>query len=334
MTISTLLAGAMVVSLLPGQLAWADGVEGFELRPVQETASVPGTPLSPDTSTPLSDTDKNPWTPPKVTWPQAGESEVTLDDSGKAAVKTAALGRTATAHRPAGKLPVKVAPAGGEAGGTGTKQAPGIRRAAAAKNGEDAPQRPAKVKVRLAGREATQRAGVDGVLLSVSRSDGASTSGRASVQLDYTAFRDAYGANWGARLRLVQLPACVLDTPEKAECRTATPLRTDNDSESGTVTAEVDVPAGAHDTGGKGPQMRTMSVRSAAATVLAASAAPSGGEGDFSATPLSPSGSWKAGGNAGAFSWSYPMEVPSVPGDLKPKLGLSYSSAAIDGRTA
>ncbi|MEU2792288.1 RHS repeat-associated core domain-containing protein [Streptomyces sp. NPDC007100] len=324
-----------MVSLLPGQLAWADGAKDFKLRPVQETSSVPGTPLSPDTSTPLSDTDKNPWTPPKVAWPKAGESEVTLDDGGKAAVKTAALGRTATAHKPAGNLPVKVAPAaGGEAGGKQAKPATRVRRAAAAKNGEDAPQRPAKVKVRLADREATQRAGVDGVLLSVSRSDGATTSGRASVQLDYNAFRDAYGANWGARLRLVQLPACVLDTPEKAECRTATPLRTDNDSESGTVTAEVDVPAGPEDAGGKAPQMRTMSVRSAAATVLAASAAPSGGEGDFSATPLSPSGSWKAGGNAGAFSWSYPMEVPSVPGPLKPKLGLSYSSAAIDGRTA
>ncbi|MFH9421186.1 hypothetical protein ACH4K4_10655, partial [Streptomyces sp. NPDC017529] len=337
-----LLASTMIVSLLPSELATA-AAKDFKLRPVQETSSVTGSPLTKTAPTPLSDTDKNPWTPPKVNWPKGGESEVNLGNDGTASVKTASLSRSGQAvpYTAAGNLPVKIAPAvGGDSGEASTQKNGRIRRSADLK--AEGTEHPSKVKVRLADRDSTARAGIDGVLLSINRSDGGKKAGRASVQLDYNAFRDAYGANWGARLQLVQLPACVLTTPDKDGCRTATPLVTHNDPKNGTVTADVAV-AEDHrspderadeDAGGKAPQMRTMSVHASAATVLAATAAPSGGEGDFKATPLSPSGSWKAGGNAGAFSWSYPMEVPSVPGDLKPKLGLSYSSAAIDGRTA
>lgn len=56
--------------------------------------------------------------------------------------------------------------------------------------------------------------------------------------------------------------------------------------------------------------------------------------GTFSATQLSQTASWQAGGSAGGFSWSYPVAVPPVPGGLTPQVSLGYSSAAVDGQTA
>ncbi|WP_409186250.1 RHS repeat-associated core domain-containing protein [Amycolatopsis sp. VS8301801F10] len=65
----------------------------------------------------------------------------------------------------------------------------------------------------------------------------------------------------------------------------------------------------------------------------AGSTAPDGG-GNSKATSLSPSATWDVSAQTGDFSWSYPLEVPPVPGDLTPNLGLSYSSSAVDGRTS
>jgi hypothetical protein len=69
--------------------------------------------------------------------------------------------------------------------------------------------------------------------------------------------------------------------------------------------------------------------------VLAADATASGGgTGDFSATSLQPSGSWQAGGSSDGFTWSYPIGVPQVPGGLRPRIELSYSSQSVDGLTS
>lgn len=68
--------------------------------------------------------------------------------------------------------------------------------------------------------------------------------------------------------------------------------------------------------------------------VLAATADTSGPTGDYKATSLQPSGSWNAGGSTGAFSWSYNVDVPTVPGGLDPKISLGYSSQSVDGKTA
>ncbi|MFE1832072.1 hypothetical protein [Streptomyces yangpuensis] len=70
------------------------------------------------------------------------------------------------------------------------------------------------------------------------------------------------------------------------------------------------------------------------ALVLAAAPAASGPSGDFAATPMAASGRWSTDLNGGSFAWSYDIGVPPVPGDLKPGIGLSYSSASIDGRSA
>ncbi len=72
----------------------------------------------------------------------------------------------------------------------------------------------------------------------------------------------------------------------------------------------------------------------APAVVLAATTSPSGSAGDFSATPLSEAGTWAEGGASGAFTYSYPISVPPVPGGLAPQVSLGYNSQAVDGLTS
>lgn len=56
--------------------------------------------------------------------------------------------------------------------------------------------------------------------------------------------------------------------------------------------------------------------------------------GDFTASPLLSSGSWSSGSSSGAFTYSYQVQVPETAGGLMPKIGLSYSSQTVDGRTS
>ncbi|MFV2114223.1 polymorphic toxin type 28 domain-containing protein [Micromonospora sp. LOL_025] len=172
---------------------------------------------------------------------------------------------------------------------------------------------PGRVRVEVLDRATTERAGVRGLLLKVERADGNAASGKVDLTVDYASFATAYGADWASRLRLVSLPDCALKSPEKKQCA-GTPLPSHNDPTARTVSA--DVPA------------RT------AQTMIAVSAAPSGPAGDYSATPLQASSTWSAGGNSGAFTWSYPMRVPPTPGGLEPQVELSYSSQSVDGRHA
>ncbi|MEK8106470.1 hypothetical protein NKG94_16840 [Micromonospora sp. M12] len=95
-------------------------------------------------------------------------------------------------------------------------------------------------------------------------------------------------------------------------CQQPTVLPTRNNGATSTLVAEVDV--------------------SGAATVLAATAAASGPGGSYGATNLSATGSWSAGGSAGDFSWSYPMDLPASLGGPTPSIGLGYSSSSVDGR--
>jgi hypothetical protein len=116
------------------------------------------------------------------------------------------------------------------------------------------------------------------VVLRVSRTGGAKAAAKAGITVDYSKFKDAYGADWATRLRLVQLPECALSTPDKQECA-AVPIRSSrNNVKAATVSVEQDVaPAG---------------------TLLAVAAASSGPAGDYGATPLAPSSSWQAGGSS------------------------------------
>ncbi|MFF0425913.1 RHS repeat domain-containing protein [Streptomyces sp. NPDC004520] len=172
-----------------------------------------------------------------------------------------------------------------------------------------------RARVNVLGRDAAKRLGVEGVALSVQPLQ--EGTGAVRVELDYDAFRGAYGGDWASRLHLRALPACALTTPAAGKCAAGTDLPTVNDVEAGKLTAPV-----------------TLSAAAGEATVLVATAAASGSSGNFGATSLAPSSSWSAGGSNGGFSWNYDIDVPDVPGDVSPQLKLGYNSQAVDGRTA
>ncbi|MEV0776889.1 polymorphic toxin-type HINT domain-containing protein [Streptomyces sp. NPDC050428] len=279
----------LATSVMAGMLSAAPAVvaepnSGTSLSALKQPAAVPVRKAGIGGTKRADAAASNRWKTPKVTWPGAGSA--TVDLTGPAAKG---------AVREAGSLPVSVA-------ATSTGKAAKLTKLT-------------KVKVAVADRTATDAAGVDGLLLSVSRADGAAGTGKARVAVDYSSFRGAYGGDWASRLRLAELPACVLTTPQKAACRTSKPLATDNETTSGRLTATVDVSG-------------------AGATVLAAAAEAAGPSGDYKATSLQPSGTWSAGGSTGAFNWSYPIGVPAVPGGLQPSVGLGYNSQTVDGRTA
>jgi RHS repeat-associated protein len=153
-----------------------------------------------------------------------------------------------------------------------------------------------------------------GTRFAVERTDGGKAPATARIRLDYSGLAQKYGGSYGARLGLVQLPACALSTPARPGCTTGRPVPSRNDGVAQVLTAEVPV-------GGS-------------AAVFAATSTASGAGGDYTATSLAPSATWRVGTHSGTFNWSYPMRVPPVPGDLYPELTLSYSSDSVDGRTS
>ncbi|MFI1482846.1 polymorphic toxin-type HINT domain-containing protein [Streptomyces sp. NPDC020747] len=229
---------------------------------------------------------KGPRTPqkaPKATWPEADAAVVTLaEPTSKASSPVRAEG-----------LPLRL-------------NTPSTKQAKKPLDG--------KVTTRVLSQKAAKKAGVDGLLFTLEPRS-AKDAGTVGTSVDYADFAEAYGGGYGGRLTLVELPACALTTPDKATCRTATPVATDNDTEKKTLTA------------------RSVSLDAGAPTVLAAVAGDDAKSGDYKATPLSPSAAWTTDLNTGDFGWSYDIPVPEVPGEMAPKLGLSYSSGSIDGRT-
>ncbi|WP_189765810.1 polymorphic toxin type 43 domain-containing protein [Streptomyces xanthochromogenes] len=297
------IAAMVTVGLLPA-VSVAAGSEGPALPGLKQPKAVAVTKALAGGPKKKDDAAANPWKQPKVVWPAAGSVDVDLSGamgSTFASTSPAAKSTSVTGKRQAGSLPVSVGGAKDRAGGA-----------------------PSKVRVSVADRTTAQKAGVDGLLLSLRRTDGATQPGTVPVQVDYSAFKGAYGGDWAARLHLVELPACALTTPEVAKCHTEKPLSTTNNTRAGTLAANAPL-AGAQP---------LMARATTGATVLAATAGSSGGTGDYKATPMQSSGSWNAGGSTGAFNWSYPIGVPSVPGNMQPKLSLDYSSQSVDGLTA
>jgi RHS repeat-associated protein len=156
----------------------------------------------------------------------------------------------------------------------------------------------------------------DGLVMSLTAAAG-SAAGKATVAVDYSGFRYAVGGQWASRLRLWRMPGCALTSPGDPACRSV-PLPSTNDLATGVVTATTEV------------QPATTTAAKGGYVVLAA--AESGADGDFSATPLAPSGAWTSGGNSGDFSWQYPLRTPPATGPA-PTLSLSYSAQAVDGRS-
>ncbi|MFB7651428.1 MULTISPECIES: polymorphic toxin-type HINT domain-containing protein [unclassified Streptomyces] len=190
-------------------------------------------------------------------------------------------------------------------------------------------------QITVLDQKEARRADVTGILLTAA----AENPGTAQMSVDYSAFASAIGGGWSQRLRIVQLPACALTTPHKAECRKQTPLPSDNDLKNQTVSAQVSLTQSPQ--GGPSAQL-TGEAGSAAssATVLAVTAASTGtgqspkGTGDYSATKLSESSSWQGGGSSGSFTWSHDFTMPPAAAGPVPLLSLSYDSGSVDGRTA
>lgn len=274
---TALMAGLLAATPAPGP---ARAAAQEPPKPVDHEVVVPGTSLK---VTPRKSTPRAP--DPVVRWPAAGEAEVTLGQS-----RT----RQAAGAQRAGALPIWVsAPA-----------ATAATRGLAADSGT--------VRVRMLDRAAAARAGVTGVVFTVSQTGG--QTGKVGLRLDYSGWAEAFGGAFGSRVRLVGLPACALTTPDVPGCRTAAPLPSVNDTRSKTVAADIET--------------------AAEPAVFAATAGAESSKGDYKATELAASATWQVGTQTGDFTWSYPLRVPPVPGGLAPELGVAYSSSSVDGRTS
>jgi RHS repeat-associated protein len=178
---------------------------------------------------------------------------------------------------------------------------------------------PSKVRVEVLDRASAQRVGSP-LALRVSRADGGPATAKVNVRIDYNRFRHAYGGAWAARLGLRQVPSCGLSAGAAARggC-VGVPLVADNDFKAGILSADVNLTAVSAD----GVSILAVTGSGAAASL-----------GTFAKTDLKASYAWNAGTNAGNFTFSYPMKVPPVPGELEPAVALSYASQAVDGQTA
>lgn len=104
------------------------------------------------------------------------------------------------------------------------------------RDGDEAASSDATVKV--LDQDVAVDAGVDGMLLTLDAATAKDPTG-LELSIDYSTFAGAYGADWASRLRVVRLPACVLETPEKPECQVQTPVESSNDLASSTVVADL-----------------------------------------------------------------------------------------------
>jgi RHS repeat-associated protein len=167
---------------------------------------------------------------------------------------------------------------------------------------------PDRVRVTTVDSAIAESAGVKGLMFALRSGAGA---GAVTVTVDDSTFRSVYGGDYASRLRLVRLPACALTTPALAACQTQTPLS----AKPGTLLSAP------------------VTLAATGATVLAAAADASGSAGDYSATSLSPAGTWSTAGNTGAFTYSYPITVPRTISAIAPDIDLGYNSAQQDART-
>ncbi|WP_370063782.1 RHS repeat-associated core domain-containing protein [Streptacidiphilus sp. MAP5-3] len=192
-----------------------------------------------------------------------------------------------------------------------------------------------QVKVSVTSQAAATAVGVHGLLMTLHTQG---TGGTVGVRVDPSSFEFAYGGDYASRLHLVELPACALTAPSVAACQKQTPLES---TAPGQLSTQVTLPTSAV---GSTPVAKTGAVSSApmpsgaTATasplvVVAATSGVSGSSGTYSATSLSPGGTWSESGNTGGFTYSYPIQAPPAVGGLAPQVNLSYSSSSQDART-
>ncbi len=287
----------------------------------------------------------------KPVWPKAGTKTVSLTHTtgtGNTASSTAATPGSPSSPASPSSAPTKAASTPAlstrvlpvtkpvKAGGLPVWVAPAP--AAGHKSGSVKASGPAAVKVKVASHAQTLRAGADGMLLAFTRTDGKSGGGRVRVVIDYSSLAKAYGGGFGSRLRLFQVPACAMTTPQLKQCGTRTPITFTNRATADQLTATLVLgssSAAASRTASGATESMAMSANSATAntTAVEVTSGSSGSQGNYAATSLNPSGSWQTSGT-GAFTYSYPIDVPSAVGGNAPSVALSYDSQSEDGETS
>ncbi|GAA3233025.1 RHS repeat-associated core domain-containing protein [Dactylosporangium siamense] len=298
------------------------------------------------------------WTAGAQAWPAGGDAVIAVN-TGAAGAATARSALASSASGKAGGLGLAVRGSGGN---------PLNERALV--HGAVTAAGPGSVRVSVADRATTDAAGVRGVLFTVVRADGAAGTGQVALDLDYAGFANAYGGDYGGRLRLVRLPSCVLTTPSLPQCRIQTPVSgVVNTTADQVLSAEaVDVgdgtrattfagkPASAATTpaaGAWGPSETDVRKHSGGAAdarstngtpqttaasmsdqpVYAMAASASSVSGSYAHTTLSQTATWGAGTQGGEFAYTVPLTMPAVSAGPTPKLTLAYSSNSVDGKT-
>ncbi|MGW0916783.1 polymorphic toxin-type HINT domain-containing protein [Streptomyces sp. NPDC002784] len=327
-------AAALLVGLLPAQsfalppdpAKEETGRESLSLEGLRRDLPVPsGKPLSRALQSLKAEIPQDRLVPPPstVTPPSNVSGSVTFGSATTPASTRSTAQQTALS--PVGTLPVSLGQAPAQPTPTGTWQ------------------------VTIPDRTAAVSQGVDGALMVVQAP--AAGAVPVSVKLDYAKFESLYGADWASRLTFVQFPECYLTTPDDEACQAYEELETDNDPASKSLTATVDPAADGTVTPASAPSdpanatgtevaqaaYRTSSpaTPAAAGDTAVLGALDSGvGSGSFKATSLASNGKWAAGGSSGAFTWSYPLTMPTPPAGPAPKISFEYNSQAVDGRTA
>jgi RHS repeat-associated protein len=268
------------------------------------------------------------WAKPTTVWPAAGSATAALTaTSAKAAATAAGVGLRAGTKLPSGNAALGAVR-------TGEAKAGSLPVWAGQVPGAVASSDVSKVAVTMGSQQDATAVGVRGVIFSVARDDGGADTGRVHVNLDYAGFASNWGADYAARLKLVELPACALTTPQDAACRVQTPVGSADDVAASSLGADVTVPGKPQAAASNSADKLAALVSEPAVTVLAATSAPAGSAGSFAATALSEAGQWTAGGADGSFNYAYPISVPDVPGGLEPSVSLDYDSQSVDGLTS
>ncbi|MFD8049576.1 polymorphic toxin-type HINT domain-containing protein [Streptomyces chartreusis] len=329
-------AAALLVALLPTQSLAVPpdpdpsydeaGRETVDLEQLVNEEPVPGGGTSKDLETLKAAVPKDLLQAPSSTTtpPSKMAAQVNFDSSAAQASFTSSGTAQQIAMKPVGDLPVSLGQAPDQPAPTGTWQ------------------------VTIPDRTLSASQGVAGALLTVQAPDSGAVP--VNVELDYSKFESLYGADWASRLRFVQFPECYLTAPEDEACQAYEELETSNDPGSKSITATVDpaadgtvTPAAAESAPASGSGAVQAAYRTSTnvtpvaagdTAVIGAVDSGAGGGGTFKATPLASDGKWGAGAASGAFTWSYPLNVPPAPAGPTPKVSFEYSSQTVDGRTA
>jgi hypothetical protein len=166
--------------------------------------------------------------------------------------------------------------------------------------------------------------GANKFAVKIDRVDGGVLGAPIEVAIAYDSFRNSFGGDWAGRLKVVQLPPCA-GQKDCVERPIDVPFT--NDLVNGVVKAKFRLGST------RGPSLgKAAPLPAAAGGVFALVAGSSSALGDYTASPLSKSASWAVGQQTGAFTYSYPIQVPPMPG-VTPSVSLSYNSQVLDGMT-